>query len=263
MRAGDGGQVTRSLGTMERRSATLGPGFDYDRLPPGYYDHVYHAGTGVQSKWHHMKFERFAKALEGSKTHLDIGCGPGTFIGSLGEDAPSSTGIDIAAPQIGYAEAHYAGPGRSFRTVPAGPLPFDDGSFDAVTAIELIEHLPHSTNVELMAEALRVLRPGGRLLVSTPNYHSAWPAIERLVNRLGGVDYGPQHITRYYRSRLKALLEQAGARDIGVEGYMLAAPFTAGLSWGFADWLARLEPRFLVDRLGLLLFATAIKGHGY
>jgi len=246
-----------------RRAGGGGPGFDYDRLPPGYYDHVYHAGTGVQSKWHHMKFQRFAAALQGFHRHLDIGCGPGTFIGSLAAGAQESLGIDIAAPQIAYAEAHYGGPGRSFKTIPAGALPFAPASFDAVTLIELIEHLPRPTNRELLREALRMLKPGGKVFVSTPNYRSAWPLVERLVSRAGGVDYGVQHITRYHRASLRRLLEDAGATAVTVEGYMLAAPFAAGLSWRFADSLARLEPKILTDRLGLLLFATGTKRNGY
>jgi SAM-dependent methyltransferase len=255
--------VTRSVGTVETRPGPGGPGFDYDRLPPGYYDHVYRAGAGVQSKWHHMKFRRFAAALEGFHRHLDIGCGPGTFIGSLAEGAHSSLGIDIAGPQIAYAETHYGGPGRSFRTIPAGPLPFTPASFDAVTLIELIEHLPRPANVELLHNALGVLRPGGRIFVSTPNYRSAWPLVERLVSRVGGVDYSEQHITRFHRASLRSLLEDAGATDVTVEGYMLAAPFAAGLSWRLADTLARLEPRVLTNRLGLLLFATGTKRDGH
>jgi 2-polyprenyl-3-methyl-5-hydroxy-6-metoxy-1,4-benzoquinol methylase len=169
--------------------------FDYDTLPTGYYDQVYRKKSGAQSRWHHAKFAHFARAMPGAGRHLDIGCGPGTFIGTLAGGAFDSTGVDIAQAQIDYATENYGGPGRTFTTVATGALPFEDDTFDVVSMIELIEHLPHARNIELLRDALRVTRPGGRILVSTPNYGGCWPWIEKLVNRMGGVDYTDQHIT--------------------------------------------------------------------
>ncbi len=233
-------------------------GFDYDALPAGYYDQVFHRRRGVQSKWHHLKFAQLRRGMAGLRDHLDIGCGPGTFIATLPE-GHRSVGIDIAAPQIAHAETRYATARREFRVVEPGPLPFADESFDVVTLVELIEHLPDEQNRRLLAEARRVLRPGGRLLASTPNYASLWPALELLVDRLGRVPYRDQHITHYTRGRLSALLEAAGFADVRVCGYMLAAPFAAALGWRIADLIARLEPAALTDRFGLLLLASGSK----
>lgn len=233
--------------------------YDYDSLPIGYYDAIYAKAHGAQSKWHHMKFERFRLAIAGLWRHLDIGCGPGTFIGSLAAGAHRSTGVDVARAQIDYAQAKYGGTDRDFRVVAPGPLPFDDGVFDAVTCIELIEHLPDAESLALLRETLRVLRPGGTLFLSTPNYASAWPWVEKAVNRLGPVDYTDQHISRHDRSTLSALLRGAGCATFDIDAYMLAAPFAATLSWRLADALARVEPAWLVRRCGLLLFASVRK----
>ena len=232
--------------------------YDYDVLAAGYYDAIFHRRRGVQSKWHHLKFDRFRHQLGQFSNHLDIGCGPGTLIGSLG-GVGHSTGVDIAKSQIDFANHAYPAAHRTFRTIEPGPLPFDDGSFDVVTLVELIEHLEDDALAALLGEARRVLAPGGRLLVSTPNYGSLWPLVEALVNRLGAVSYADQHINRFTGARLEKLLLETGVYPVEVSCYMFAAPFAAVAGWGFSDLIKRLEPDWLVERAGLLLFGMGVK----
>ncbi len=232
--------------------------FDYDSIPVGYYDAVFTRGRGIQSKWHHLKFARFHREMAGVGRHLDIGCGPGTFIGSL-EAGRHSIGVDIAEPQIVYARERYGGHGRDFQRVDSGPLPFSDSSFDLVTIIELIEHLPPRENDALIRESLRVLAPGSTLLVSTPNYGGCWPAVEAMVERFGGLSYAEQHVTHFGRASLGRLLEEAGGTDIVVRAYMGLAPFVTPIGWRLADFVSSLEADRLVNLYGLLLFAKARK----
>ena len=74
----------------------------YDSIEWGYYDRVFRRCAGIQSKWHHLKFARIRSEMSNYDTHLDIGCGPGTFIGTLKSSA-LSVGVDIAENQIAYA----------------------------------------------------------------------------------------------------------------------------------------------------------------
>lgn len=233
-------------------------GYDYQSMPIGYYDDVFHRAAGVQSKWHHLKFKRIAKEIEGFERHLDIGCGPGTFIGGL-ECGHCSLGVDIAIDQIAYAADKYGERTKNYQVVAPGPLPFPDGVFDAATLIELIEHLAPSAAANLLEEAARVLKPGGKLVVSTPNYGGPWPAVEAIVNKLGKISYEDQHINRYDRKRLSEEFSTLDLAEFRVSGYMFASPFTAFLGWGLADLIEKLEPEPITKNFGLLLLATGRK----
>lgn len=234
--------------------------FDYDAIGGGYYDRVFHRGRGIQSKWHHLKFAALRARIATGARHLDIGCGPGTFIGTL-DPSIESVGVDIAAAQIDHAREAYAAPNRRFEIAEAGrPLPFADSGFDVVTCVELAEHLPEDTVRVLFAEARRVLRPGGLLLTTTPDYGGLWPALEWLLNRTGDVSYEDQHITHFTRRRFAAILSEAGFAEIRVTRYQWLAPFAAAIGWKMADLVARMEPRWLTARLGFLLLAEARGG---
>ncbi|MBN3040107.1 MAG: hypothetical protein JW867_03190 [Candidatus Omnitrophica bacterium] len=63
--------------------------FDYGSIDTGYYDKVYRLSKGIQSKWHHLKFSYIRGLMKGCRSHLDIGCGPGSFIASLGDNISS------------------------------------------------------------------------------------------------------------------------------------------------------------------------------
>jgi len=234
--------------------------FDYPSIPPGYYDLVFHRGRGIQSKWHRMKFLRIGKEMGEYSAHLDIGCGGGTLIGSL-PSGSLSIGADIAQPQISYAQKKYGTQMHMFQPIdPGGHLPFKDNQFDLVTLIEVIEHLSQEEIYSLLGEVHRVLQPGGRILLSTPNYRSLWPLIEWMLNRLGEVSYADQHINHYNYSWLETLLKKAGFVKIKLTAFQGLGPFFALLHWKLADIIAKLEPKILVSRVGLLLLGEGYKG---
>ena len=235
-------------------SSAVAPRFDYESIPAGYYDAVFRRRRGVQSKWHHLKFARVAEELAGHRRVLDLGCGPGTMLGQLGREH-ESVGMDLSTRQIEYARTTYGANGIRFYT----ELPDEEGPFDAVTLVELIEHLDPSEVDATIGQALDRLRPGGRLVVTTPNFHSAWPLVEAAVNRLGAIRYDVQHINRFGAARLGRLLEDHGVAELRVEPYLFLAPFAAALGWSFADRVARLERGPVERAMGMLLLGSGVK----
>ena len=109
--------------------------------------------------------------LQPGEKILDVGCGTGAVtlpakvrVGKSGEAA----GIDPAPEMITVArqKASRAGLEIDFRVGVIESLPFPDGTFDAVTSSLMMHHLPENVRAKGMAEILRVLKPGGRLLIA-------------------------------------------------------------------------------------------------
>lgn len=104
------------------------------------------------------------------KDVLDVGCGFGGFLWhALASGAASVTGIEPSDDDLATARRHLALPRVTLAVAGAEKLPFADGTFDTVTMWEVLEHIPPGTEPEAVAGIARVLRPGGRLFLSTPH----------------------------------------------------------------------------------------------
>jgi SAM-dependent methyltransferase len=112
----------------------------------------------------HVARYAFANRLSRNKRVLDLGCGAGYGTALLREHAATAAGIDVSVEAVIFARGRY---GRDFVCASCAALPFSDSAFDLVTAFELIEHVEDWR--QLLAEARRVLAPGGQFVVSTPN----------------------------------------------------------------------------------------------
>lgn len=236
--------------------------FNYSDIPAGYYYQVMLNGHAVQRFWHREKFAEVAKlvARSGAKNILDIGCGPGSFLSVLAELHPevAATGTDIASPQIEFAIQHVSPkhPNVKFQLLNGESLPYPDHSFDAVTSIEVVEHIHPFLAAKILAEARRVLRPGGKLIITTPNYRSFWPLIEWLLERASPVKYHEQHISKFTPNSLVKFLETCGFETRAVNSIFISAPFLAPFSRKLAAMVHRFEVGFR-PLMGSLLVVEA------
>jgi SAM-dependent methyltransferase len=105
----------------------------------------------------------FVESLGHVEAALDIGCGDGRLSRLL--DADALTLADVSDVALGRA-ARRLPRARAVAVAPDVPLPLPDNAFDLVLCVETIEHVRDLQL--LLSEARRVLRPGGRLAISTP-----------------------------------------------------------------------------------------------
>ncbi|HZU62579.1 MAG TPA: methyltransferase domain-containing protein [Novosphingobium sp.] len=106
----------------------------------------------------------------------DIGCGAGDDVLKLSHlvgPEGMAIGVDISADMVEEARKRFAGaPALDFTVAQADSLPFADGSLDAIRADRVLIHVPDPAAA--IAEMLRVLRPGGRLVLCDPDMVGFW-----------------------------------------------------------------------------------------
>ncbi len=95
---------------------------------------------------------------------LDVGCGVGQVVKALRNNGFDAQGVDVSEPNIRKATEHVG-----HCTLYDGKrLPFEDNTFQSVGAFNVLEHVDEPE--AFIRELIRVLKPGGRLVISSPNF---------------------------------------------------------------------------------------------
>lgn len=148
---------------------------------------------------------------------LDLGCGEGRFAAELARVGATVTAVDIAEEPLRRARRHH--PDLDLRLIAAeGAWELSDACFDVVWAGEVIEHVADTAG--WLSELRRVLRPGGRLLLSTPSLGrpsllAAALSAARFARRF---DPRGEDLRFYSRATLRSLIEDFGFEDVRVRG---------------------------------------------
>jgi dolichol-phosphate mannosyltransferase len=182
-------------GLWKRRNSILSADYDaraYDSLIP------------LQRYWQRSRFRHVTDLVAGQGPVLDVGCGSSRILGAL---PPGSVGVDVLLRKLRFARRF----GTPLVLASGFHLPLPDRSFPCVLCSEVIEHVPKGSPI--LAELDRVLAPGGRLVLGTPDYdRREWTALEAVYGKVAPGGYADEHISHYTRRELVERFERHGYR---------------------------------------------------
>ncbi|WBK00988.1 class I SAM-dependent methyltransferase [Methylocystis parvus] len=207
---------------------------------------------------------------------LDYGCADGSYTSALVERGASrADGVDVVAERIEEARNRFQDSGSlTFQHVPVDHLPFEDDMFDGALVNEVLEHV--RDEMTSLAEILRVLRPGGRLIVMSPN---RWFPFEGHGGHIGEIQlpwpvpFLPwlpssvgqrfMHARNYWPGELRDLVEAAGfiieQADFVWPVLEVHAWLPAGAIKRYQALIPLLERAPFIRRFGVSVFIAARK----
>jgi SAM-dependent methyltransferase len=198
-------------------------------------------GIPAENYWfrRHEAAYVFAQPYVTGQSVLEVGCGEGYGTALFAASASRVLGVDYDALTVAHAAATY--PQASFVRANLAALPVQSASVDVLATLQVIEHVWN--HPEFVQECLRALRPGGLLIVTTPNRLTFSPGLDAPVN--------PFHTREFTGAELSELLSQCGFAIDTVLG-LHAAPRLRALDTehdGFVAAQLAVPPQLWSERL--------------
>jgi 2-polyprenyl-3-methyl-5-hydroxy-6-metoxy-1,4-benzoquinol methylase len=239
-----------------RDAVDIDGGYQYRALTEGYR---------VQRFWHHSKVLAIEEHLPPGPGDdiLDVGCGSGVITEYLGEKARTVLGMDGNPRAIAWATEHSRGKNVRYRLGLVDEQSSEVECYDKIYCLEVIEHIHHAQALDMLRSFHRMLKPSGKVFLTTPNYSSYWGLLEWLLDRIHLVPKlaGDQHVAHYRRARLRALSEEAGFRVDRIATTCFLAPWMALVNWTLAERMQKTENRARLG-VGAILVCVLSKGSG-
>ena len=186
---------------------------------------------------------------------LDVGCGDGLYDRRMAGAGAIVDAIDGRADRLALAARWNPHPRVRLHHMGAEALGFPDGTFDKAVSICVLEHIPDDERA--IREMCRVLRPGGRLVLSCDSLSNA--GISNGLRARHAQRYAVRHF--YTRESLTDLLERSGLRVLRTE-YVLTTPLSLALArftYGADDlgrrrggWAVKYPAAALAGTIGVL-----------
>lgn len=234
-------------------------------MPLGLYPHI----NFTYSPFKILEFEAMLPWMppSGDCTVLDIGCGDGLQTMLVAKRYGRTCGVDVNAEFIAIAREHARALGSranlEYYADPVERIGFPGDTFDLVLSVCVMEHIPN--HEEVLAECLRILKPGGRILFSVDTLETVTdPALVESHRQ-------QHHVVRYFRQdTLGDLLKRTGfvnlqfqtlfrselARELFVEGIRGGFNFGRLRAPRLATRLRQAEAAVPHDAPGIFLLAS-------
>jgi len=178
---------------------------------------------------------------------LDVGCNIGMFMKTARDMGFAVTGVEMNGSCAAYGKEHF---GLDIRPASLEGAAFPAGTFEVVTMFDVLEHVPDPG--AFLSEAGRVLRPGGLLVVQSPNLDSFMAG---LMKENWNWLTPPDHLYHFTPGALSGLVEKRGFKIAETRTWEPAADFTGNIYSGFpAHGAARkaLRKLFWLSSLALV-----------
>jgi len=166
-----------------------------------------------------LRIAMAASFTDCGKRLLDVGCGDGSFILRVKDQLEEVFGLDISPMAVELCRKN--GIKASQINLNGQTTPYPDGFFDTIVSLEVIEHVFNP--LSFLKEINRALRPGGTLIISTPNIRKLQRIVSIIMGHFPGTSYDPVgfdggHLHYFTSKDLSNLLMECGFKPIIVRG---------------------------------------------
>lgn len=188
-------------------------------IPADYQYQAIRSKNFLQANWHKNKLLALETLLplSSEKRILDLGTGSGNFELAFSHKVKQIIGVDYNDEALSFLKGRLRIDGISnvsliFTDIRnLSPL-LKYPKFDYIVAVDVIEHIRISEAQTVVKSIYKLLKPGGKVCIITPNYQSAWIFIESVLDKLTIVPKfkGEQHLAKYHKHNLSEIFEACG-----------------------------------------------------
>ena len=229
-------------------------------LEAGYYDKIIKSGLiknrGIQANWHNLTYKNVLDEIDEGSILLDYASGSGTFIGRYYKEK-DSIGVDISKNQIDYSKNEF--PEHIFLNNKDFFIEDYLNYFDVITVLGLIEFLNTEEVENLLVKLKKSLKPGGKLIITTPNYSLLMRFYLFLLSRLKPNNYEPFTVNKLNSKVAKLVSKSWDFQSYEIKKIVSLGVFFSFISIDFGIKIDQFIQKIFKYGSGYILFITLKK----